>query len=459
VSVTASVTLDIGGGSYRTVGTVVDTDEIRRVGVAASTPVRSALANRADAIGIFGCLINVHAACLQQSLYDDAIGALRLARRSAIVADTAIRAMIEDHLRAAPTSEPRGTLRVISAQETPDEFCSLLGVRETFKTVYHPGAPYGGLLGVDRREMYRPDPTIDNVSFLIAEGTRVLAVVPMLVHDDHIGGWVRWVPSMGCMPATVYFIGDAPRKRVLKAVLNAIEGIMRRSGCLEVVIEEPLPSDPILYRLLMGEFEYSAELWDRAVVDLRRSESDIFADVRKSYKSHINWCRANLRTETFSGDRIDDAIQAKTYEVIQLCHRDLIARFGDGMTAELFSGPVTMARWGHGEIALHSAPNGVYCGVSVTTGQGGIAYYSLAGSAPIDGKNPGSFVVYDSIMRAKERGMREYHVSRLFAPSRSIVKDEIRRRSQREVDVEFFKRGFSDRVDIGYVYRMRLFAK
>jgi hypothetical protein len=226
-------------------------------------------------------------------------------------------------------------------------------------------------------------------------------------------------------------------------------------GAKQFVIRESDRERMSLYRRLVSARIFSAEMWDRPYVQLADcSEEQIFADVRKSYKSHINWGRYNLVMEYLSGDQLTAAMVGRVYQNIQTCHHKLIQTFGDGMSQEMFTAPMAMCQMGKGEVAIATTQGGGMCGVTVVTDAGGISHYALGGSVPQENKNPGQFIVYDSILRAKARGSLRYIVNREFAAPLSIDQLQMKVLSRHDTNLTFFKRGFSDLTETMSVYKV-----
>jgi hypothetical protein len=158
--------------------------------------------------------------------------------------------------------------------------------------------------------------------------------------------------------------------------------------------------------------------------------------------------------EYVSGEAITNEKAKYIYGVIQDLHKALIEKYTDGMTTELFMHPVLMCRIGNGEVAITRTADGVPCGLTVSTYDGGIGYYALGGSTILQGKNVGHFVVYDAILRAKARGLQTYVMNRFFPASVSLSKVQPKIMSDRSFNIAFFKRGYSDDTEFINVYNV-----
>jgi len=107
-----------------------------------------------------------------------------------------------------------------------------------------------------------------------------------------------------------------------------------------------------------------------------------------------------------------------------------------------------------GEVAIARTADGTVSGITVVSDEGGISNYALGGSIPQENKNPGHFVVYDSIIRAKARGSHSYHMNREFAAHMSIEQLQLRIQSVHDTNLVMFKRGFGDFLEVFNVYKV-----
>ena len=118
--------------------------------------------------------------------------------------------------------------------------------------------------------------------------------------------------------------------------------------------------------------------------------------------------------EYLTGDQLTTPAIDRVHQILTHCHQKLIQKYGDGMSHSMFLPPLLMCQMNKGEVAIARTRDGAVCGITVVTDEGGISNYALGGSIPQQNKNPGQFIVYDSIMRAKARGSQLYHMNREF---------------------------------------------
>jgi hypothetical protein len=369
--------------------------------------------------------------------------------------DSVIRRIAE--CREAGRSEQTNEhgLGVVSFQEDPAAFESLVGSASIGNNFHHPGAEFNGLKGVCGRLLLPPDASVDNVSFAICDERRRLAVVPCIIQRDDVISWVApYLPSGG-IPIVVYF--DAPAAnpgKILNLVLSHLDRLLQTFGARQIVIREPFQDSMLLYKALGPGATFSAEVWDRPVVQLTPREDEIFAKIRNSYKSHVNWGRKNLLMEYLTGDQLTAPEIDRMHQILRHCHQKLIQKYWDGMTHSMFLPPLLMCQMKKGEVAIATTADGTVCGITAVTDEGGISNYALGGSIPQENKNPGHFIVYDSIIRAKARGSHAFHMNREFAAPISIEQLQLRIQSVHDTNLILFKRGFSDLLEVFNVYKV-----
>src|SRR6185369_14007077 len=114
-------------------------------------------------------------------------------------------------------------------------------------------------------------------------------------------------------------------------------------------------------------------------------------------------------------------------------------KYGDGMSQSMFTPPLVMCQMNKGEVAIARTLDGTVCGITVVTDEAGISSYALGGSIPQQNKNPGQFIVYDSIIRAKARGSHAYHMNREFAAPVSVEQMQLRIQSVHDTNLIMFK--------------------
>ena len=443
-------------GAIREFATTVDLEDIDTNGVAWSQVMRQPFSGRPGWFERLATLLNVASICRENDRPLDELAALRMARRMTGGDLESVNQRIAECRelgRSVPTNEHG--LRVVSFQEDPAAFEALIGSASIGNNFHHPGARFNGLTGVNGRLLLPPDASIDNVSFAICDERQRLAVVPCIIQRDDVISWVApYLPSGG-IPIVVHFDAAAANSaKILNLVLRYLDHLLQSFGARQAVIREPFPDSMLLFKALGPGATFSAEVWDRPVVDLAPREEEIFAKIRNSYKSHVNWGRKNLLMEYLVGDQLTAAEIDRVHQILTHCHQKLIQKYGDGMTHNMFLPPLLMCQMKKGEVAIARTADGTVCGITVVTDEGGISNYALGGSIPQQNKNPGHFIVYDSIIRSKARGSNSYHMNREFAAPVSIEQLQLRIQSVHDTNLIMFKRGFGDFLEVFNVYKV-----
>jgi hypothetical protein len=458
----STIQIDANGQSV-SVATSLSLDDFDKNGIGWCEPVK-ALQTQANALVHIGTYLNIAQICLESGRLLDKLGALRrVARqfgRELGNVSQRIEALANGAL-AQPELPAQWSIVAVDREE--GRFKALAGIDgPLYSNFWHPGAKYGGLAGTPGLEGLAPDATLDNASFHVCFKGEVVATVPVVVDATHTAAWVTNHPSSGYMPIEVHFKDEdgaagasVARSDVYKVVIAYLKHLTRAFGASQFAIMEPPSDNFALYKQILKKARsYSAQIWDRPYVDLSLPESAIFSGIRKSYRSHINWCAKNLTVEYWSGDQIKGEKANEIYAVIQEVKSDMLAKYTDGMTLELFMHPILMCRNGKGEVAITRTPQGVPVGVTVSTYDNGVAYYAIGGSKVYEGKNVGHFVLYDAIMRAKAKGVGRYLMNRLFPASVATDKAGVRLMVERNITITFFKRGFSDDCEFVNVYNV-----
>ena len=425
-------------------------------GVAWCEPVRKLIGHPAETIRLIGTLIVVAAICRESDRSDYALGALRMARRMTAGSVRSIGESIAGIVaKAGPNAASNDKVEAVSYASEPLKFLRLLNLKGIGNNIYHPGLPYAGLVGIEGFDGRPERPEVDNVSFLILVDGRVAAVVPMIVYPDHVASWIRWVEGMPGMPAEVFCRAPSDRRLVYKFLGPYLKLLSRSYGIRIYSIQEDAASFPALSRSLGSHLHYALEVWDRPVVDLTRSVDAIYKNVRKSYKSSINWGRDNLQMRYLSGSQLDDARVAEALSALRKAQEHTYSRYGDAFDRQLFDEAVHMCKNGDGEVSISYLRDGGACGVVITSDAGGKSYYALGGATLVRGnRSPSHWNVFNAIQRAKLRGNQEFHLGRLFGAPISIDGYGTRKASKREIDLTFFKHGFSDIVESRYVHQI-----
>lgn len=452
----ATIRID-ANGELVSVTTELSLDDLDKHGIGCCLPVK-ALASQPLLVYHVGTYLNIAQICLESGRLVERLGVLRRIvrryRRDLGEITQRIEALAQED---APMPELPAGWSVIAIDRDEARFKAMAGIERGIRAdFWHPGAALGGLAGTPAIDIIPSKTGLDHVSFHVCFHDTLVATVPAVIDETHALGWVTNHPSSGCLPIEVHFArADVGRDATYKVIVTYLQHLVRAFGADQFIIAEPVEYGFALYKQIIKKARlYATEVWDRPYVDLRQEEARLFAALRKSYKSNINWCTKHLTVEYLSGADLTDAKINEVYDTIESLQRGMAAKHGSGMTAELFLHPVLMARSGQGEVSITHTADGEAHGITVTTDNGGMAYYALGASRSIGNRNVGHFIVYDAILRAKARGMTKYVMNRLFGPSLALKGMEAKTASERSASIAFFKRGFSDDCDFVHVYHV-----
>ena len=448
--------IDANGGSV-SVTTQLSLEDFDKNGIGWCEPV-TVLQAQPNAMIRIGTYLNLAQICGENGRPLEQLGILRRVAREfgRGLGDISQRISVLA-LADLPQPELPHKWSIVALDRDEQQFKALAGIEgNVYAEFWHPGARFGGLTGTPGLEKMDRNAQLDNVSFHVCYDGALVATVPVIVDAQHSAAWVTNHPSSGYMPIEVHFADTAvSRSEACKVVVTYLQYVAKAFGASQFAIAEPPADDFALYRQIIKKARrYSAQIWDRPYVDLRHDEDVLFSNVRKSYRSHINWCRKHLTVEYLSGDVITGEKANEIYHVIQDVKSEMLAKYTDGMTLELFMHPILMCRAGKGEVAIARGADGVAYGVTVSTYDGGVAYYAIGGSRVLEGKNVGHFILYDAILRAKARGIDRYLMNRLFPATVSLDKKDVKLTVERNITITFFKRGFSDDCEFVNVYNV-----
>ena len=170
-----------------------------------------------------------------------------------------------------------------------------------------------------------------------------------------------------------------------------------------------------------------------ARVDLDVPQETIVANLRKSYRSLINWGKRSITLSYVNRDNPD----LEMFNLYQEFHRHIAGRVTRPQKSwdimfETISG-------GSGELSLgRDASDGLISATLVIDG-GGVAQYSSGVYDREQFDKPiGHWPLFDAILRAKARGMSLFELGDIPAAGTA---------SDKELSIGRFKRGFAERLD------------
>lgn len=291
-----------------------------------------------------------------------------------------------------------------------------------------PGLEETPLCGGFIRRLYR---TINPAghpdrSFIVADEAGPVAAVPCTVQDGAI--------SMFGLPIAIALRRDldSAAAKATAAALEHLDAIGAADGATVARLRggEGANLGPIDTACIARLAKPETKMY--AVVDLAGGEDAIRRGVRDSYRSLVNWGRKQMTMVYVNRDQPDRS----RFEAYPAFHT-LIA--GPGARGRDYWETVWAEIVGGGaELSLGFMADGTLIAGTLTTFAGDLAYYA-SGTYDRDrfDKPIGHWPLFDAMVRAAARGLARYDLGEV--PPRGAASDK-------EVQIGFFKKGFTDTI-------------
>lgn len=252
-------------------------------------------------------------------------------------------------------------------------------------------------------------------------------------------------------PITIRRATDASDDHFLRAIevsVHCLEQIARQVGAKEILIAGPelgadedipetVPESPV--NRACQSRKASILISTEGLVDLSLGESGIHRNVRKSYRSLINWGRRNIRMEYYNSATPNRELLD---EYLSLRERERKAPYADPAIA-FFQETIESGR---GELSVGFMDSTTPVAATLTFWAGRTTRY-VAGSYPDKSKERplSHWPVYDAILRSLDRGDRYFNMGKLHDHDSQAQGSEERRR--KILAIGFFKKGFCTTVE------------
>jgi lipid II:glycine glycyltransferase (peptidoglycan interpeptide bridge formation enzyme) len=168
-----------------------------------------------------------------------------------------------------------------------------------------------------------------------------------------------------------------------------------------------------------------------ATIDLTQDTEKIDAAIRKSYRSLINWGKKNLSLEYVNAD----APSRDKFLEYQEFHKLIAGRVT--RTQESWDAMYKVLENGSGELILGYESGALVSGALIIDGAKVSIYASGAYDRSKFDRPLAHWPLYDGILRAKKRGMRNFELGSV---------DKASNPSQKEAQIALFKRGFASHL-------------
>lgn len=283
----------------------------------------------------------------------------------------------------------------------------------------------------------RPESRRD-LSFAVLAGAAPRLVVPCTAGDGLL--------SCFGLPITFIFradVGTDERHALAARAFEHIALAAPAAGAEHALLRGGAPSAP--FPAVDAEAEArGAERIEvaHAIVDLTKSDDDLWRGVRKSFRQNVRWGRGHIRLAHVN----ESAFDAAACETYALFHAKVSGR--------VVHGPAYWAviweeiRAGRAELTLGRFDDGALVAGNIVTFAGRTAYYA---SGVYDrerfDKPLGHGPLYDSILRTRAKGATRFDLGEIPTPEQGA--------NDKEVAIGHFKKGFTDTLETTVRWRWR----
>ena len=262
---------------------------------------------------------------------------------------------------------------------------------------------------------YRPDLKPRSLSFMVREGKRILAAVPLLLEHHREDGAERIKFSFGGgynpAPALANDLTADQRDDLLERIFGTIDDLALELGAVQTLFHVP----SLAPRRLKPEYAPCNELLrygyldatlNTRVIDLRLPENELRDGLRRNHRRNIETGREKLRTRVFAGA----GFTVEKFESYRLMHHAAAGRVTRPLrTFELMSDWLAAGR-GFLSEAYDSTGRGV--GYVVYMDYKGSVYgLSAANDPEVERVLPVRHLLeWDGIQWMRERGLEFYEI-------------------------------------------------
>lgn len=268
-------------------------------------------------------------------------------------------------------------------------------------------------------------PSYEPRAFCILDGDQPVLLAPAAYRDGAI--------SMFGLPLVLSARGDLGAKRRKKVFALAFEHLAARGNgpaADRALISGPFggppqtPSDMACLDRLAAPSTHI-----HAVAEATLGEETVHKSLRASFRSLVNWGRNQLDIRYINGENPDRGL----FERLPEFHTRIAGAGARG--SDYWNVFWTEISAGRGELSLGFLKDGTLVSGTAVVDASGIAYYaSGVYERDLFDKPLAHYPVYDSIVRAGQRGNTLYDLGEVY-PSGSA--------DEKEVQIGFFKKGFA----------------
>jgi len=275
-------------------------------------------------------------------------------------------------------------------------------------------------------------------SFVIADENGVSAGIRMYSFVNPQGK--RELSCFGMIPLWFFEVLDESPKRRKKtrAVVEAVlEKICAEDHIERIWFEDPLSGQQLSYlsKILLNRGA-KAEPVIRQIVDLNASEEQILRNVRKSYKSLINWGKGHLKLTVIAGDQVSD----QKMEDFRQLHIQVAGR--ETRSQETWQVQEKMIR-NNEAFAVFGVLDGELVTAALFPLSPQYCIYGVSASNRDQFDNPLSHaVIWEAILHARKVGCQFFELGLIHFPNISDIPP-----TPKEMSISMFKHGFGGRSE------------
>ena len=244
-------------------------------------------------------------------------------------------------------------------------------------------------------------------------------------------------------PAIHAELGKKRRKKAFTALFDQLTAIGAAHGAATALIRGDGTGDalgPVDLACIDRLAQPEAHVF--ALANVADGEAAVHRDLRSSFRSLVNWGREQLQMTYVNAANPD---------------RDAFDRFPEFHAETAGSAVRGPAYWdtywaalmaGRGEMSLGRLDDGSLAAATITVDAGGTTYYASGVYDRTKFDKPlAHFPVFDSMVRAGARGVGRYDLGEIFAAGVA---------SEKEVQIGFFKKGFTATFEVRTNWRLQL---
>jgi hypothetical protein len=286
-------------------------------------------------------------------------------------------------------------------------------------------------------EAYANQAMVKNLSFMVVDGSRKLALLPCFAERDDQGNLsLIYGASLIPWPVLSPSLVPSERQAVEECVYQTLASQARDLGIRKIettshvlppsFYKAPFPPSP-----LPNRFGYTTTAIDTWVMDLTQSPETLWSQVRKGHKSSIKTGQKLFSLQTWAG-----AISEEDFAPYQELHALAAGRATrNQVTFDIMRDLINQGK----ALLVGARQNGRWTGFAYIMADKKSAYYASACKHPElpPAASVGHALLWESILALKKTGFEFFELGPQTYPSSTRPADE-----EKLVNISLFKRGF-----------------